>query len=90
MFDPELRAAQSQALRRFTVWLPLFNKAANLVKEIVVDKSDEKFQQTLTAGLSGVPEMLHRMAMACVAVNDPSLSQVAPIAAVPLYVMEQI
>ena len=90
MFKPELLAVQSPALRLFTMWSSLFNQAESLMKEIMVDKSDEKFLQTLTAGLPGVPEMLHKVAIACNTVTDSSLVQAAPIAAVPLYVMNYI
>ena len=60
------------------------------MKEFMVEKDDEKFQKTLTAGLLGVPEILHKVAIACNTVTDSSLVQVAPIAAVPLYVMNYI
>ena len=60
------------------------------MKEIMVNKSDEKFLQILTAGLSGVPELLYRVAIACNSVPDSSSLQAAPIAAVPLYVMNYI
>ena len=90
MFNPELRATQSPASRLFTMWSPLFNQAESLMKEIMVEKDDEKFHKTLTAGLPGVPEILHKVAIACNTVTDSSLVQVAPIAAVPLYVMNYI
>ena len=70
MFDPELRATQSPASRLFIMWSLLFNQAESLMKEIMVDKSNEKFLQTLTAGLPGVPEMLHQVAIACNTVTD--------------------
>ena len=90
MFGPELRASKSPTSRLFTMWLPLFNQAENLMKELMVDNSDEKILQTLTAGLPGVPELLNRVAIACNSVPDSSSLLVAPLATVPLYVMHYI
>ena len=90
MFGPEIRGSQSPMSRLFSMWLPLFNQAKNLMKELLVDKSDKKFLKALTAGLPGVPELLNRVATACNSVPDSSLLQAALIAAVPLYVMNYI
>ena len=90
MFGPELRANKSPTSRLFTMWSPLFNQAENLMKELMVDNSYEKFLQTLTAGLPGVPELLNQVAIACNSVQDSSSLLAAPLAAVPLYVMDYI
>ena len=90
MFGPEIRGSQSPTSRLFSMWLPLFNQAENLMKEFLVDNCDAKFLKALTAGLPGVPELLNRVATACNSVPDSSLLLAAPLAAVPLYVMNYI
>ena len=72
------------------MWLPLFNQAENLMKELLVNNSDAKFLKALTAGLPGVPKLLNQIATVYNSVPDSSSLLAAPLAAVPLYVMNYI
>ena len=90
MFGPQVRGSQSPMSRLFSMWLPLFNQAENLMKELLVDNSDAKFLKALTAGLPGVPQLLNQIATVCSGATDSSSLLAAPLAAVPLYVMNYI